>query len=186
MRVNIFFRELLKIKIYYWLLFHSTISVKGFQNWIGYASYVKPAPVHFYVQRNSDFNKGSTPITFDLARLNVGNAMDLRTGKFTAPRTGIYSFSFTGVAAFPSSSDRVNLGVGLYLNGVKIGEGHVDEANTIETQHSPLTLQSTLNLNIGDQIWVQIDGRSSGAYLIESDSNWTHFTGSMLDEEIVA
>jgi hypothetical protein len=107
--------------------------------------------------------------------------MNLRTGKFTAPRSGIYSFSFTGVVAFPRDSDRVNLGVGLYLNGVQIGEGHVDEANTIETQHSPLTLQSILNLDKGDRIWVQIDGRSSGAYLIEG-SHWTHFTGSMLDE----
>jgi hypothetical protein len=70
---------------------------------MGYAD-VKSAPVHFYVQRNSYFDTKDTPIPFHLARLNEGNAMDLTSGKFTAPRPGIYFFSFTGTARFESSS----------------------------------------------------------------------------------
>jgi hypothetical protein len=156
------------------------------QKWIGYAD-VKSAPVHFYVQKSSSFNKTATPIPFDLERVNDGNAMNLRTGVFMAPRRGTYFFSFTGLARFPASSSiYIYLYVGLYLNGVRIGLGRVEEANNVENQWSPLTLQSTLNLKLGDRVWVQIDGMSTGVYLLDSSDHYTHFTGFMLEEEIVA
>jgi hypothetical protein len=113
--------------------------------------------------------------------------MNLQTGIFTAPRPGIYFFSFTGHAIFPaSSSSLVYLGVSLYLNGGRIGTGRVDEENTVANQFSPLTLQSTLNLKSGDQVWVEILIRSSGVNLYDDKNHHTHFTGWMLQEEIVA
>ncbi|XP_046456719.1 uncharacterized protein LOC124203884 isoform X2 [Daphnia pulex] len=161
-------------------------SDEGFEKWIGYAD-VKSAPVHFYVQRNSSFDYEGTPIPFDLARVNEGNAMDLRSGIFTAPRPGIYFFSFTG-HAFIYSSVYVGFDFRLYLNGNRIGSSEVDEYNAPVYQQSPLTLQSTLNLKIGDQLWVELvytDGSSS--YLYDNNLyHYTHFTGFMLDEEIVA
>jgi hypothetical protein len=155
------------------------------QKWIGYAD-VKSAPVHFYVQRNSSFYSQKTPIPFQLARVNEGNAMNLTSGIFTAPRPGIYFFSFTGQAPFSNSSSKVYFGVGLYLNASRIGLGYVQEANTIDNQWSPLTLQSTLNLNKDDRVWVQIDFWSGGVYLGDNEKHLTHFTGFLLDEEIVA
>jgi hypothetical protein len=62
------------------------------------------------------FQTKYTPIPFDLARVNEGNAMDLTTGIFTAPRNGIYFFSFSGLADFPTASSEVGLGVILYSN----------------------------------------------------------------------
>jgi hypothetical protein len=156
------------------------------QKWIGYND-VKSAPVHFYVQRNSSFSTLDTPIPWDLARVNEGNAMDLTSGIFTAPRPGIYFFSFTGMAEFPTTSSRVYLGVGLILNGAEIGSGYVREYNTDGGQKSPLTLQSTLNLKKGDQVWMEIYWQSTGAYLADLIyKHFTHFTGFMLEEEIVA
>jgi hypothetical protein len=154
------------------------------QKWIGFAD-VKSAPVHFYVQRNSSSrNSEKTPIPFDLARVNEGKAMDLTSGIFTAPRPGIYFFSFTGSARLKSSSS-VHFYSRLYFNGKRIGASNVQENNGPVDQYSQITVQSTLNLKTGDQLWVQIDGNSS-SYLLDNGNHLTHFTGFMLEEEIVA
>ena len=154
------------------------------EKWIGYVD-VKSAPVHFYVQRNSNFNTAGTPIPFEFALVNEGNAMDLTTGIFTAPRPGIYFFSFTGLAQYPKSESVVSLEVILYLNGEQIGRGWVENKNTDNNQRSPLLVHSTLNLKKGDQVWVAIWGKSAEVNLYDSGSHHTHFTGWMLEEEIV-
>ncbi len=56
---------------------------------------VKSSPVHFYVQRRSQFaasNNYFQNIPFQVERLNIGGAMDLTSGVFTAPKAGIYEF----------------------------------------------------------------------------------------------
>ncbi len=72
------------------------------------------------------------------------------------------------------------------MNGGRIGLGYVEESNNVANQDSPLTLQSTLNLKSGDQVWVAINYQSTGAYLYDDSDHFTHFTGFMLEEEIVA
>jgi len=49
-----------------------------------------------------------------------------------------------------------------------------------------LLVHSTLNLKKGDQVWVAIWGKSADVNLYDSLSHHTHFTGWMLEEEIVA
>ena len=147
---------------------------------------MKSAPVHFYVQRNSSFDTTGTPIPFDLEMVNDGNAVNLTTGIFTAPVTGIYFFSFTGLVEFPASSSTVQLGVSLKMNGNYIGSGWVEESNNVAAQRSPLTVQSTLNLEKDDQIWMEIIQMSSGSSLFDNFNAHTHFTGFMLQEDIVA
>jgi hypothetical protein len=144
-------------------------------------------PVYFYVQRNSYFDTIGIPIPFDLAVVNEGNAMDLTSGKFTAPRPGIYFFSFTGVASLKDSSSYASFYSFLYLNGKIIGMSYVREENAPVAQNSPLTVQPTLNLKKGDQVWVQISYSGSSSYLSDDNiSHFTHFTGFMLEEEIAA
>jgi hypothetical protein len=151
------------------------------QKWIGYVD-VKTTPVHFYVQRKSNFKTEGTPITFDLVRVNEGNAMDLTSGKFTAPRPGIYFFSFAGTAHLKSYWFYSHL----YLNGNKIGESVVLENKVPVDRYSPMSFQWTLNLKKGDQLWVEIDYYGSDSFLYDNNNHFTHFTGFMLEEEIGA
>jgi hypothetical protein len=181
------FSQIIQLQLYF---INSIIELKfdekGFQSWIGYVD-VKSAPVFFYVQRNSPFDTIRTPIPFDLALVNEGNAMDLRSGKFTAPRPGIYFFSFAGQARLSSSSSYVYFSSYLHLNGNRIGTSSVAENNGPVNQWSPLTLQSTLNLKKGDQLWVEINySDDSSSYLHDDSAHTTHFTGFMLEEEIAA
>jgi hypothetical protein len=155
----------------------------GFQKFIGYAD-VKSTPVYFYVQRNTSFYDEYTPIPFQLARVNVGNAMNLTSGIFTAPRPGIYFFSFAVTASLLSSDSTVYSSI-LYLNGDIIGSTGVLEIIGPVDQDTPMSFPSTLNLKTGDQIWVQTTS-SDGAYIQDGDLHNIHFTGFMLEEEIVA
>jgi hypothetical protein len=118
--------------------------------------------------------------------INTGEAMNITSGKFTAPRTGIYYFSFAGLAQFPSSNTVSNyLQVQMMLNGNLIGTGQNNEANLVKFENvlSPVTLQSTLHLHKDDQIWLQIGDASTDGVLFDSGYHSTHFTGFLIEEE---
>ena len=145
------------------------------------------------MQRNGPFSATNVAISFDVERVNVGNALEMTSGMFMAPRTGTYFFSFSGLASFPetTSPDRAHLGIGLYLGGNSIRRVQAEESNSVSNQFSSLSLQSTLNLVKDVSIWLQIDVMSSGVVLYddatsEGGGHWTHFTGWMLEEDIVA
>jgi hypothetical protein len=139
------------------------------------------------VQKNDHFGTTGIPIPFENEIINTEKAMDLTVGKFTAPRPGIYFFSFTGLPDFFESTSVVYFEVSLYLNGEYIASGRVEESNTDPVQRSPLTVQSTLSLKKDDQVWVEINDMSTGIMLHDFvGGHYTHFTGFLLEEEIVA
>ncbi|XP_046461282.1 uncharacterized protein LOC124207727 isoform X1 [Daphnia pulex] len=151
-----------------------------FQKWIGFTD-VKSSPVYFYVQRSSSYNSTNTPIPFEVEVLNTGGAMNLHSGKFTAPVTGKYFFSFIAKGLFSNSATTRYFRITLYLNGNNIGSTEVEEANT-SASHTP-SLQSTLALQAGDQVWVQISYQSAGVYLYDDGRHFTHFTGWILEQD---
>jgi hypothetical protein len=144
---------------------------------------VKSSPVYFYVQRSADYNETIIPIPFDIEQLNVGGAMNLQTGKFTAPRTGKYFFSFLGLSGFdPSLSSTTQYSyIQLFKNGAAIANSYADEIGA-GYKYEAHSLPSTLNLQNGDQIWLQITGMTPGVFL--RGGSYTHFNGFLMEEEI--
>jgi hypothetical protein len=150
---------------------------------IGYVD-VKSVSIYFYVQRRADdFALTSTPIIFDQERLNVGGAYSATTGRFTAPAGGKYFFSFTGLVKFTGYSSLVRTEIGLFKNDAEfIGFSESDENFSSGFQYETISLQSTLELIKGDQIWVGISSISSGASL--EGNYYTHFNGFLLEQTL--
>ena len=129
---------------------------------------VKTSPVQFYVQRNSDYTTTQTVIPWELARLNIGDAMNLATGVFTAPRDGVYHFHFSG------TGDDSYFFIYLRLNGVNVGIAHANN------NYDDGSLHSTLQLKSGDRVDLWLNGGT----LFDNTDRYSHFTGWLDDEDL--
>jgi len=126
--------------------------------------------VYFYVHKTVDKAMGN-PLPFEIAKTNVGNAMDIKTGVFTAPVDGNYFFTFSCV-----SNKGGTLRVQLMHNGAAVGTAVAKEPlNTA-------AMQSLLTLVKGDKISLSTKDSDEDSEGIREKSNrrQTHFTGMLL------
>ena len=69
--------------------------------------------VIFSAIRNSDRDPfhvdAGTTITYDEANVNVGGGMDIGTGNFIVPVSGIYSFSFRGLSMWRKTLTNIHV-----------------------------------------------------------------------------
>jgi hypothetical protein len=151
------------------------------QTWIGLDG-VQSASVYFYAQRSRSFYGTHTPITFDEVKINTGDAMNAGSGKFTAPVTGTYFFSFSGIAYMRAALFVDGyFHVSLRKNGVEISMSEADLIQAMSTDS--FSLQSTLYLQAGDEIWIEVD-RADTMYLYDDGGHYTHFNGWLLQEDV--
>lgn len=125
---------------------------------------VKPTSVYFSVARNTSYYTSGI-IPYQKIFLNIGDAMDIKSGKFLAPVSGIYFFAFTSISDRPSSGFIVH-------NEVNIVIARISDAWRGATAHA------TLQLKAGDTVYSRL---SHGA-VVSSTEHHTHFTGFLLKE----
>jgi len=145
----------------------------GYETRIGNVDVIS-SPVQFYVQRNTGWNTTNTPIPFQVERLNIGNAMNLGTGVFKAPKAGTYSFAFTTTKTAIASSTYSFL----LLNGNSIGINYAGETGTYFSG----SMFATLKLKVGDEITVVL---TIGTLFDSSGGHHTQFSGILLEEDLV-
>ena len=106
-----------------------------------------------------------------MAVVNIGGALDLKTGVFTAPVPGVYFFSFDAYSN--SHEGRVHL----QKNGVNVGQSY-DYNHGYHSQQ--LHLASILQLDAGDEIRVHLH---TGQIYEDGNGHYTHFTGMLLSDD---
>ena len=98
--------------------------------------------------------------------------MDLKSGIFTAKKSGMYHFSFVGI----KNSGAITLAVYLRRNDHVIGQAMA----TNERGSFTLSLTSTLKLKEGDRI----DLYKTTGELYDDGDLYTHFTGWIMEEDL--
>jgi len=130
-----------------------------------------PGGVYFFVQRKTKYDmRDNTIVPFEIERLNIGNGMDYKSGVFTAPKDGVYYFSFMGVKNY----DYVSLDLFLRRNGERIAKAAASGDRNVLT----VSLQAILKLKVYDKIDLfKLQGIISG-----EDISPTQFVGWLLED----
>jgi len=154
------------------------ISIAVFESLIGQVD-VKTKIVHFFVQRNTPFTYTDVVIPFDLARVNEGNAFNLKSGIFIVPVPGIYHFDLTAQKCLFSKF----LGIFLQVNGTDVGAAYTWQTATGNS--NVVSLSASLRLAAGDSVKLfnsrYNHARAGGV----CDNGDTHFTGGLVEEDLM-
>ena len=116
---------------------------------------------------------GLTALVFDTATFNIGNHLELSTGKFTAPITGIYLFCFKTML--------YNMGTGEYLDFYPYINGVQKQRFELTGNgggHTQFDYNELVQLNANDVFRLYGNDRSSGSYAMYTNEN--RFTGCLI------
>lgn len=119
---------------------------------------------------NSNHGTGSVWQTYTTTEVGSGNStnsgFNAATGRFTAPKTGCYIFTMSGITSSGSSDTRF----AIKLNGNNNASHCISDKQT--GNYSPTVISATWYLNAGDytECTVYSSGNAHGG-------SWNHFAG---------
>ena len=147
----------------------------GYETIIGFNDVKTATGVYFYSQRKSDFTAGpnGAVIPYEEELLNIGGAMNMKTGVFTAPVNGRYYFSFTATSCATNPNERSL--VSLRLNDASIGSSY-----SLGVNRDSLPIVATLSLKKDDKV----DAHLMYGLMCDSVYHHTQFSGILLEEDL--
>jgi hypothetical protein len=109
-------------------------------------------------------------VVFGKVTLNSGSAYDSNSGIFTAPRDGIYSFTWTILTA-PGNHFHTQI----VINGKIVSYNYVD-GKTGGSQYASSSTTAVIRMKKQDKVWIRTHG-SNGKY---AHAEWSSFSGFQL------
>ena len=97
--------------------------------------------------------KHQETVIFDKVLLNEGNAYNHRTGGFTAPVGGVYSFNWKTL-----TNAKTYFVTEIVHNGNLIAFNHCD-GRGLSTGHASSSNQVIIKMKKGDKVWIRTRGR---------------------------
>ncbi|XP_041640012.1 cerebellin-1-like [Cheilinus undulatus] len=114
------------------------------------------------------------PIPYDAISLNHGSGYNPTLGLFTAPRSGLYSFSFSVYSKVHGESEKMYYKVQLMRNGEVVASTWEDNREDSEDSSSQTAL---LSLDQGGQVYVEL---LNGRQLCGNIQGLNTFSGSLI------
>uniref|UniRef100_A0A8C4HCK0 C1q domain-containing protein n=1 Tax=Dicentrarchus labrax TaxID=13489 RepID=A0A8C4HCK0_DICLA len=116
----------------------------------------------------------NSPIPYDVITLNHGSGYNPALGIFTAPRSGLYSFSFSVYSKVGKEGERMYYKVQLMRNGEVVASTWEDNREDSEDSSSQTVL---LSLQQGGQVYVEL---LNGRQLCGIAESLNTFSGSLI------
>uniref|UniRef100_A0A665V1Y6 Cerebellin 18 n=1 Tax=Echeneis naucrates TaxID=173247 RepID=A0A665V1Y6_ECHNA len=116
----------------------------------------------------------NNPIPYDIISLNQGGGYNPALGIFTAPRSGVYSFSFSVYSKLGVPGKRMYYKARLMRNGEVVASTREDNREDSEDSSSQSVL---LSLQQGGQVYVEL---LSGRQLCGNVKSLNSFTGFLI------
>ena len=133
--------------------------------------------VYFYAQMKNSFKEVGRMVPFDRIVLNQGNGLSsTNKGVFTAPKAGIYHFTFKG-HNYSGGLGLLNpkiLVIEIRHNGVIVGD-------TAAIPSGVMHVHATLKLKAGDRIYMF---KPTAGDLFTESTPSIHFSGWLMEEDV--
>ncbi|XP_059187909.1 complement C1q-like protein 4, partial [Centropristis striata] len=106
--------------------------------------------------------------------INLGGSYSDKTGIFTVPRSGVYSFALTVYSDAGSPGNTLAACAGLLVNGQVVAG---PREKNMQDQEDSATIVVALHLKAGDKVAVNLP---IGCFLCDDSSHYNTFTGFLL------